>query len=146
MVAFFSVFIFMFKGRTATFAGLVNRLTSLAAPKPAWGWAIMAGTAYGMVAFFSVFIFMFKGRTATFAGLVNRLTSLVAGTTATLVSAILFGGAFPKTQDWVSLGFIFVAVGFLSRAERKRMTELALSKEIEAVPFGKGLAPAAQST
>ena len=31
MVAFFSVFIFMFKGRTATFAGLVNRLTSLCA-------------------------------------------------------------------------------------------------------------------
>lgn len=30
-VAFFSVFIFMFKGRTATFAGLVNRLTSLCA-------------------------------------------------------------------------------------------------------------------
>ncbi len=29
--AFFSVFIFMFKGRTATFAGLVNRLTSLVA-------------------------------------------------------------------------------------------------------------------
>jgi len=31
MVAFFSVFLFMFKGRTATFAGLVNRLTSLLA-------------------------------------------------------------------------------------------------------------------
>lgn len=31
MVAFFSVFIFIFKGRTATFAGLVNRLTSLIA-------------------------------------------------------------------------------------------------------------------
>jgi hypothetical protein len=30
-VAFFSVFIFMFKGRTATFAGLANRLTSLVA-------------------------------------------------------------------------------------------------------------------
>jgi hypothetical protein len=30
-VAFFSVFLFMFKGRTATFAGLVNRLTSLTA-------------------------------------------------------------------------------------------------------------------
>ena len=30
-VAFFSVFLFMFKGRTATFAGLVNRLTSLLA-------------------------------------------------------------------------------------------------------------------
>lgn len=31
MIAFFSVFLFMFKGRTATFAGLVNRLTSLVA-------------------------------------------------------------------------------------------------------------------
>ncbi|MEA3500734.1 MAG: hypothetical protein U9R41_06945, partial [Candidatus Marinimicrobia bacterium] len=31
VVAFFSVFLFMFKGRTATFAGLVNRLTSLIA-------------------------------------------------------------------------------------------------------------------
>ena len=31
IVAFFSVFIFMYKGRTATFAGLVNRLTSLLA-------------------------------------------------------------------------------------------------------------------
>jgi hypothetical protein len=31
VVAFFSVFIFMFKGRTATFAGLANRLTSLVA-------------------------------------------------------------------------------------------------------------------
>ena len=31
LAAFFSVFIFMFKGRTATFAGLVNRLTSLIA-------------------------------------------------------------------------------------------------------------------
>ncbi|HDP68440.1 MAG TPA: hypothetical protein ENN20_08085 [Candidatus Marinimicrobia bacterium] len=31
VVAFFSVFLFMFKGRTATFAGLVNRLTSLVA-------------------------------------------------------------------------------------------------------------------
>jgi len=31
LVAFFSVFIFLFKGRTATFAGLVNRLTSLLA-------------------------------------------------------------------------------------------------------------------
>ncbi|HOX23538.1 MAG TPA: hypothetical protein PLL10_08745, partial [Elusimicrobiales bacterium] len=31
IAAFFSVFLFMFKGRTATFAGLVNRLTSLVA-------------------------------------------------------------------------------------------------------------------
>lgn len=31
ILAFFSVFIFLYKGRTATFAGLVNRLTSLVA-------------------------------------------------------------------------------------------------------------------
>lgn len=41
LVAFFSVFIFMYKGRTATFAGLVNRLTSLLAGTTAtllfWG-------------------------------------------------------------------------------------------------------------
>ena len=115
-------------------------------PNSFWFWAVLVGMAYGMVAFFSVFIFMFKGRTATFAGLVNRLTSLVAGTTATLLSALAFGGEFPKRQDWVSLGFILIAVGFLSRAERKRNSELALSKEIEAVPPGKELASAAQST
>jgi hypothetical protein len=40
-VAFFSVFIFMFKGRTATFAGLVNRLTSL-----------LAGTTATLLLFF----------------------------------------------------------------------------------------------
>jgi len=41
VVAFFSVFIFMFKGRTATFTGLVNRLTSLVAGTTATllGWA-----------------------------------------------------------------------------------------------------------
>jgi hypothetical protein len=42
IVAFFSVFIFMFKGRTATFAGLVNRLTSL-----------VAGTAATLILFFA---------------------------------------------------------------------------------------------
>jgi len=123
-------------------------------PKPMWSWAILAGMAYGMVAFFSVFIFMFKGRTATFAGLVNRLTSLVAGTTSTLVFyfaflcgvflihpasskigslvfLFAFKGSFPKTQDWFSLAFIFIAVGFLSAAERKRVTELVAAHEIE---------------
>ena len=85
----------------------------------------VARTAYGMVAFFSVFIFMFKGRTATFAGLVNRLTSLVAGTTATLVSFFLFSGKFPLIQDWISLVFIFTAVGFLAIAEKRRSVELA---------------------
>src|SRR5207249_4900259 len=86
--------------------------------------AILAGLPYGLVAFFSVFIFMFKGRTATFAGLVNRLTSLVAGTTATVLCALLFRLNFPKAQDWASLGLILVAVWFLSRAEQKRVAEL----------------------
>ena len=63
-------------------------------PLPMWKWATLAGMAFGLVSFFSVFIFMFKGRTATFAGLVNRLTSLVAGTTATLIFWIGFGGKF----------------------------------------------------
>jgi len=100
-------------------------------PRPLWQWAIVAGMAYGMVAFFSVFIFMFKGRTATFAGLVNRLTSLVAGTTATLVFYLAFRGNFPKLQDWISLVFIFIAVGFLTVAERKRVAELVAAHEIE---------------
>jgi drug/metabolite transporter (DMT)-like permease len=111
-------------------------------PNSFWFWAIVSGMAYGMVAFFSVFIFMFKGRTATFAGLVNRLTSLVAGTAATLVSAIAFAGKFPKSQDWISLVFILIAVGFLSRAERKRITELALSKEVDISPVPGDLIPA----
>jgi hypothetical protein len=100
-------------------------------PRSLWSWAILAGMAYGMVAFFSVFIFMFKGRTATFAGLVNRLTSLVAGTIATLVFYFVFKGSFPKTQDWVSLAFILIAVGFLTVAERKRVAELVAAHEIE---------------
>jgi hypothetical protein len=119
---------------------------ALAAPKPAWGWAIMAGTAYGMVAFFSVFIFMFKGRTATFAGLVNRLTSLVAGTVGTLLFALAFGGKYPKTQDWVSLVFIFIAVGFLSLAERKRANELVASREVEPIADIKPIVPAIERT
>jgi hypothetical protein len=47
IVAFFSVFIFMFKGRTATFAGLVNRLTSLIAGTAATlvFWATCGGKA-----------------------------------------------------------------------------------------------------
>jgi hypothetical protein len=104
---------------------------AIAHPQPLWYAAIFAGFAFGLVAFFSVFIFMFKGRTATFAGLVNRLTSLVAGTTATLISYFLFQGKFPKPQDWISLVFILIAVGFLSRAEKKRIQELAAAKEIE---------------
>ncbi|MBU2636750.1 MAG: hypothetical protein KJ963_06665, partial [Bacteroidetes bacterium] len=80
-------------------------------PSEYYSWEIVAGTTFGAVAFFSVFLFMFKGRTATFAGLVNRLTSLIAGTASTLAFYFLFGGKFPKTSDWVSLGFILIAVG-----------------------------------
>jgi hypothetical protein len=94
-------------------------------PLDNWQWAILAGTAFGAAAFFSVFLFMFKGRTATFAGLVNRLTSLIAGTVATLIFWVVFDGRAVKTQDLAALGLIFVAVGFLSVAEKKRSAELA---------------------
>lgn len=96
---------------------------AIASPKSPWLAATVAGMAFGVVSFFSVFIFMFKGRTATFAGLVNRLTSLVAGTTATLIFYFGFAGRAPELQDWVSLGFILVAVAFLTRAERRRAAE-----------------------
>lgn len=92
-------------------------------PHALWHWAILAGTAFGMVSFFSVFIFMFKGRTATFTGLVNRLTSLIAGTAATLLFWYFFGGKTPEYQDWISLGFILIAVGFLAVAEKRRAGE-----------------------
>lgn len=100
-------------------------------PNPSWGWAGISGFAFGILAFFSVFIFMFKGRTATFAGLVNRLTSLMAGTAATLLFALLWGGKFPKVEDWVTLGFILIAVAFLTRSEKKRMAELIATHEVE---------------
>lgn len=104
---------------------------ALVHPNPRWWhWALLAGTAYGVVAFFSVFIFMFKGRTATFAGLVNRITSLVAGTVATLIFAWAFGGKYPHLMDWVGLGMIFVAVAFMTKAEKKRAIELARQNEI----------------
>jgi hypothetical protein len=98
-------------------------------PDPDWAsWAFFAGSAYGIIAFLSVFIFMFKGRTATFAGLANRLTSLIAGTVSTLIIAAFFGGRMPDTIDWVSLGFIFLAIAFMSKAEKKRKCEIGLQK------------------
>jgi hypothetical protein len=92
-------------------------------PHAAWRAAAFAGTSFGIVAFFSVFLFMFQGRTATFAGLVNRLTSLVAGTTSTLAFHWTYRGPFPSSEDWLALLFILIAVGFLSRAERRRAAE-----------------------
>lgn len=92
-------------------------------PPSGWQWAIVAGIPFGLAAFFSVFIYMFKGRTATFAGLVNRLTSLVAGTVATLVFWLALDGKAPEVQDWIALGFIVLAVFFLTAAERRRAAE-----------------------
>lgn len=109
---------------------IADFVTSIRTPAPGWGWAAVSGLAFGLVAFFSVFIFMFKGRTATFTGLINRLTSLVAGTTATLLGHWLFASRFPSLQNWVSLGFVLVAVVFLARAERRRAGELKAAREI----------------
>lgn len=105
-------------------------------PHASWLPALGAGMIYGVVAFFSVFIFMFKGRSATFAGLVNRLTSLVAGTAATLLSALLLGAKLPKVADWVSLGFILVAVAFLTRAERRRATAPSMEAPVVGTSTG----------
>lgn len=67
--AFFSVFLFMFKGRTATFAGLVNRLTSLVAGTAAtlFVWWLIAGQKppkpedwLGLAAIFIAIYFMGK--------------------------------------------------------------------------------------
>ena len=102
----------------------------LVTPTVQWNWEVAAGAFFGAQAFFAVFIFMFKGRTATFSGLVNRLTSLIAGTVSTLIVYFTLGGKFPGEKDWVSLLFIFVAVGFLTVAERKRTRELAATREI----------------
>ncbi|MBI5710374.1 MAG: hypothetical protein HZC42_08745 [Candidatus Eisenbacteria bacterium] len=62
VLAFFSVFIFMFKGRTATFAGLVNRLTSL-----------LAGVTATLVMYF-----MFHSRFPTVQDWLSVLFILVA--------------------------------------------------------------------
>jgi len=61
LVAFFSVFLFMFKGRTATFAGLVNRLTSLLAGTTAtlilaWFWRQRPPVATEWVSFFFILV------------------------------------------------------------------------------------------
>lgn len=95
-----------------------------------------AGMFFGLGAFFSVFIFMFKGRTATFANLSNRLTSLVAGTVSTVLYALWFGGKMPKMTDWLSLLYIFIAVGYLSLAENRRVAEMTAEKELAAQNVG----------
>ncbi len=93
---------------------------------------VLSGIPFGAVAFFSVFIFMFQGRTATFAGLVNRLTSLLAGTTATVLLALFWHNKMPSTQEWIGLIFIFIAVYFLTRAEKLRVAEVAAAAQAAA--------------
>jgi hypothetical protein len=95
-----------------------------------WLFIILSGFPFGMAAFFSVFLFMFKGRTATFAGLVNRISSLVAGTVSTILVVVLFGIGKIKGEDCVALIFIFIAIYFMSRAEKKRVCELVINKEL----------------
>jgi len=113
------------------------------APKR-WKLTMFSGLPFGIAAFFSVFLFMFKGRTATFAGLVNRLTSLIAGTMATLfVFWFIPGQKLPKTEDWVGLVLMFVAIYFIGRSEKKRACELAKAKEIEPEAGTEACAPAA---
>jgi len=87
--------------------------------------AVLSGIPYGLVAFVSVFLFMFPGRTATFAGLVNRITSLLAGITGTLLLTTWFGLKPPGMADWVSLGFVGIAVVLLGRVEATRSKVVA---------------------
>ena len=101
-------------------------------PTPKWLRTIASGIPFGLAAFFSVFLFMFKGRTATFAGLVNRLTSLIAGTAATiLVWWLIKDQKLPKTEDWIGLALMFIAIYFIGKAEKKRSLELAKAHEVE---------------
>jgi drug/metabolite transporter (DMT)-like permease len=49
----------------------------------------------------------------------------VAGTIATLLFAVMFGGKYPHYMDWVGLALILVAVAFMTKAEKRRARELA---------------------
>jgi hypothetical protein len=62
ILAFFSVFLFMYKGRTATFAGLVNRLTTL-----------LAGTFATLI-----FAFLFHGKYPSIENWVSFVFIIIA--------------------------------------------------------------------
>ncbi|PWB39113.1 MAG: hypothetical protein C3F02_00640 [Parcubacteria group bacterium] len=83
-----------------------------------------SGVFYGCIAFTSVFIFMYRGRTATFAGVANRTSSLLAGVIATLGAHWLLGLPWPKSEEWVGVGLLLVAIMFLYAAEKKRSAEV----------------------
>jgi hypothetical protein len=85
--------------------------------------AILIGVPFGIGAFFSVFLYLYKGGTATFNITVNRCTSLVAGTVATLIFHFAFGGKAVKSQDWIALSVVFMAIAFLTWAGKRRLQE-----------------------
>ena len=89
--------------------------------------AILIGAPYGFAAFFSVFLYLYKGGTATFNITLNRVTSLVAGTMATLIFWLGFGGKAVKTHQWAALLFVFVAIAFLTWAGKRRSAEASAS-------------------
>lgn len=101
-------------------------------PNRFWAWAIVAGLPFGLVGLYSFFLFTFRGRTATFASLVNRLTSLAAGTAATLVWQVGFGGPAPRSQDWQSLAAVVGAAIFLARAEQRHGVDRVSTETAEA--------------
>jgi hypothetical protein len=80
LVSFFSVFIFMYKGRTATFTGLVNRLTSL-----------IAGTAATLI-----FHYAFGGKFPKFEDWLSLVFIVVA-------IAFLTGAEKKRAQELVRL-------------------------------------------
>jgi len=125
------IIFFIFSSSDSSVAQINEFRNAFINPDSYWYLASVSGFAFGLLAFFSVFIFMFKGRTATFAGLVNRLTSLIAGTAATLLFALFWGGKYPKIEDWITLFFILIAVAFLTRAEKRRVKELKATHEID---------------
>jgi len=108
-VAPFAVFIFMFKGRTATFANLANRLTSL-----------IAGTTSTLLIWFTC-----SGKIPAITQWISNISGLDYEMLITKI------GKAPKPADWVALGLILVAVYFLSLAEKRRVKELKQQHELK---------------
>ena len=81
---------------------------------------IAVGIPFGIAAFPSVFLYLYKGGTATFNTTINRLTSLVAGMTASLAFSLIFSLPYDKAHQWYAMIVIFIAIGFLGWAGKRR--------------------------
>lgn len=114
-----SVWIFGFAGLSllAPVPGGEAVATAITSPHPDWTLAFLAGVPFGIGAFFSAFLFLFEGHTATFSSLANRLASLLAGTVATLLFALFFGGRVPRMEDWLAFALLLAAVALLTKEE-----------------------------